>query len=95
MRSGALDAEKARKADVRQLTELIFKPGFSTHESVDEDAGRGVGLDVVRDLVARVRGRIHIGTAPGKYCHFRVQIPSHLFASSNLATLALQAEAHT
>lgn len=95
VRIGALDSEKARKADVRQLTELIFKPGFSTHESVDEDAGRGVGLDVVRDLVARVRGRIHIGTAPGKYCHFRVQIPSHLFASSNLASLALQAEAHS
>ena len=95
VRVGALNAEKAKVADVRQLTELIFKPGFSTHESVDEDAGRGVGLDVVRDLVARVRGRIHIGTAPGKYCHFRVQIPSHLFASSNLATLALQAEAHS
>jgi two-component system chemotaxis sensor kinase CheA len=95
VRIGALNAEKARVADVRQLTELIFKPGFSTHESVDEDAGRGVGLDVVRDLVARVRGRIHIGTAPGKYCHFRVQIPSHLFASSNLASLALQAEAHS
>ncbi len=95
VRVGALNAEKARVADVRQLTELIFKPGFSTHESVDEDAGRGVGLDVVRDLVARLRGRIHIGTAPGKYCHFRVQLPSHLFASSNLATLALQAEAHS
>jgi chemotaxis protein histidine kinase CheA len=94
VRIGSLNAEKARVADVRQLTELIFKPGFSTHDTIDEDAGRGVGLDVVRDLVSRLRGRIHIGTAPGKYCHFRVQIPSHLFASSNLATLALQTEAH-
>ncbi len=95
VRIGSLNPEKAKLADVRQLTELIFKPGFSTHDTVDEDAGRGVGLDVVRDLVARLRGRIHIGTAPGKYCHFRVQIPAHLFASSNLATLALQSEAHS
>ncbi len=94
VRVGVLNAEKARAADLRQLTELIFKPGFSTHDTVDEDAGRGVGLDVVRDLVARVRGRIHIGTAPGKYCHFRVQIPAHLFSSSQMATLALQPEAH-
>ena len=95
VRIGSLNPEKAKVADVRQLTELIFKPGFSTHDTIDEDAGRGVGLDVVRDLVARLRGRIHIGTAPGKYCHFRVQIPAHLFASSNLATLALQSEAQS
>ena len=95
IRSGALSPEKARTADMRQLTELIFKPGFSTYETVDEDAGRGVGLDLVKDLVARLRGRIRIGTSPGEYCHFRVQFPSYLFASSQAAILTLQAEGAT
>ncbi|HKV60035.1 MAG TPA: Hpt domain-containing protein, partial [Ktedonobacteraceae bacterium] len=38
------------------IIELIFRPGFSTAEVLSEESGRGVGLDVVRDSVARLRG---------------------------------------
>jgi two-component system chemotaxis sensor kinase CheA len=41
-----------------QILDLIFEPGFSTAESVTEVSGRGVGLDVVRKNVERLRGRV-------------------------------------
>lgn len=73
--SGRLNAEQAAGMDARALIALIFEPGFSTRAAADEDGGRGAGLDVVRDLVARLGGHIRLGTTPGEYCHFRVQIP--------------------
>ncbi len=38
------------------IIELIFRPGFSTADVLSEESGRGVGLDVVRDSVSRLRG---------------------------------------
>ncbi|MDB5816297.1 MAG: hypothetical protein JWN23_3414 [Rhodocyclales bacterium] len=75
VRTGRLDATAAGLADMRKLISMIFEPGVSTRETVDEDAGRGVGLDTVKDMVARMGGRVRIGTTVGEYCHFRVQLP--------------------
>ena len=85
VRCGKLDAQAAEQADLRQLTALIFEPGFSTREKVDDDAGRGVGLDVVKDLITKQHGRIRIGTTQGEYCHFRVQLPLPLAPRSPAA----------
>ncbi|QSI78932.1 ATP-binding protein [Niveibacterium microcysteis] len=75
IRSGRIAADAAKALDARQLTLMIFEPGLSTRDQVDEDAGRGVGLDAVKDLITRLGGRIRIGTTSGEYCHFRVQLP--------------------
>ena len=75
VRSGRYSPEAAKELSPRQLTLLIFEPGLSTQAEVDEDAGRGVGLDTVKDMIARLGGRIRIGTTRGEYCHFRVQLP--------------------
>lgn len=75
IRSGRCSAEEAKAMSPRQLTLLIFEPGLSTQKEVDEDAGRGVGLDSVKDLIARLGGRIRLGSTLGEYCHFRVQLP--------------------
>ena len=61
--------------DARGLTMLIFEPGLSTRAQADTDAGRGIGLDAVREIVGRQGGRMRIGSTPGEYCHFRVQLP--------------------
>ena len=84
LRSGRLSAEAASKADMRQIVSLIFEPGVSTREQADEDAGRGVGLDTVKDLVTKMGGRVRIGTTAGEYCHFRVQLPMLAVARENL-----------
>ena len=75
IRSGKLPEEQAKALNPRQLTLMIFEPGFSTQENANEDAGRGIGLDAVKDLIGKQGGRIRIGTTRGEYCHFRVQLP--------------------
>ena len=75
LRSGRHTPESVAKMDARSLTMLIFEPGFSTRAQADTDAGRGIGLDAVREIVGRQGGRMRIGSTPGEYCHFRVQLP--------------------
>lgn len=75
IRSGRYTPEAAKALSNRELTLLIFEPGLSTQQKVDEDAGRGIGMDAVKDLIARLGGRIRLGSTPGEYCHFRVQLP--------------------
>lgn len=75
LRKGRISADAAKSLDARALTLMIFEPGLSTREEVDEDAGRGVGLDAVKEMISRLGGRIRIGTTSGEYCHFRVQLP--------------------
>ncbi|HEX5125620.1 MAG TPA: ATP-binding protein, partial [Rhodocyclaceae bacterium] len=75
VRMGKLSAEMAAQADLRHLIPFIFEPGVSARETVDEDSGRGVGLDTVKDIITKMGGRVRVGTTPGQYCHFRVQLP--------------------
>lgn len=75
VRSGRMNEEEVGTVDMRRLVSFIFEPGISTRETADEDAGRGAGLDAVRDLVRKLGGQIRIGMTTGEYCHFRVQLP--------------------
>lgn len=81
VKSGRYSPEEAAALDQRHLIGLIFEPGLSTHEQVDEDAGRGAGLDAVRDLIQRLHGNIRIGSFPGEYCLFRVSLGQPLAAA--------------
>lgn len=57
------------------LMELIFTPGFSTAETVTELSGRGVGMDVVRNEITAIRGRIETASTPGKGTMFSIYLP--------------------
>ncbi|AFZ13111.1 CheA signal transduction histidine kinase [Crinalium epipsammum PCC 9333] len=61
-----------------QIHALIFAPGFSTRTFVTEVSGRGVGLDVVRTNVERLKGTIQVESTPGKGTTFRLQLASTL-----------------
>jgi two-component system, chemotaxis family, sensor kinase CheA len=54
---------------------LVFQPGFSTAGEVTNVSGRGVGMDVVRRHVERLRGRIEIRSTPGQGAAFLVKLP--------------------
>ncbi len=58
-----------------QETELIFSPGFSTAERLTESAGRGVGLDVVRNELMAIDGQIEVSSSPGQGCLFSMLLP--------------------
>ena len=58
-----------------QLHQLIFSPGFSTSEKVDQNAGRGIGLDLVKSTISRWGGSIEILSEVDRFCEFRLKIP--------------------
>ncbi len=58
-----------------ELAQLIFTPGFSTAETVTELAGRGIGMDVVRNEVNAMGGRIETATAAGQGTSFKLVLP--------------------
>src|SRR5207248_982420 len=61
-----------------EVIELIFRPGFSTAEVLSEESGRGVGLDVVRDSVSRLRGTLEVESTPGQGTAFTMKFPTSL-----------------
>jgi signal transduction histidine kinase len=78
VRQGVLTADVAANIDPRKLASLIFRPGFTT---VGEGGARGIGMDVVRDLVTKAGGRVGIATKPGEYTRFRITLPHEKKAS--------------
>ena len=58
-----------------EALELLFAHGFSTSETVSEISGRGVGLDIVKEVVDQANGEIKIQTKPGHGTIFEVYLP--------------------
>ncbi|NJN23178.1 MAG: chemotaxis protein CheA, partial [Acaryochloridaceae cyanobacterium RL_2_7] len=74
-----------------QLQNLIFAPGFSTKGTVTSISGRGVGLDVVRANVQRLKGSLEVESTPGKGCQFKLLVNSNL-ASTHALIIKVQDE---
>jgi two-component system chemotaxis sensor kinase CheA len=72
---GFLAADAAARMTDEEALQLIFLAGFSTAEQVTELSGRGVGMDVVRSMVARVGGKISLKSAPGRGTTTTISLP--------------------
>jgi HAMP domain-containing protein/signal transduction histidine kinase len=59
----------------QQLIDLLFETGFTTMDRPTTDGGRGVGLDAVRDLTAKMGGMLNVLSIQGQFCEFRLEIP--------------------
>jgi chemotaxis protein histidine kinase CheA/ActR/RegA family two-component response regulator len=70
-----------------EVIELIFRPGFSTAEVLSEESGRGVGLDVVRDSVSRLRGTLEVESMPGQGTAFTMKFPTSLAIQNAMLVL--------
>jgi two-component system, chemotaxis family, sensor kinase CheA len=66
-----------------QIQSLIFAAGFSTRTRVTELSGRGVGLDIVRTNVERLKGSVEVESLPNQGCTFRINL-SHTIGSSSV-----------
>jgi len=88
-----LDAERIRQAAVRlgfvaeeeasalseqELYSFVFLPGFSTAAEVSEVSGRGVGLDVVKAAVSKMKGTLSVSSERGKGTTFIIRLPMTL-----------------
>ncbi len=58
-----------------EIDKLIFMPGFSTAKQVTDISGRGVGMDVVRKSLERLRGTVEISSEKGKGTTFTIKLP--------------------
>ena len=74
-RKGLATTEMAERLTEAELLEFLFLPGFSTKEAVTEISGRGVGLDVVQDMVKTVGGLVRVSSKPGRGTRFTLQLP--------------------
>jgi two-component system, chemotaxis family, sensor kinase CheA len=59
----------------RDIVELIFTPGFSTAEVVSDVSGRGVGMDVVKRNITRLKGVFDVDTVQGQGTRFTIKLP--------------------
>jgi two-component system chemotaxis sensor kinase CheA len=67
-----------------EVHQLVFAPGFSTAAIVSNISGRGVGMDVVRQNVKDLGGRITIESIPGKGTTFTLALPLTLAISDGM-----------
>lgn len=72
---GMISQEKAKELTKQDILNLIFLPGFSTAEVVTNISGRGVGMDVVKTNVAKLRGIINIDSNPGLGTKIIIKLP--------------------
>ena len=85
---GGINLEKVRARGVKQglisaddrlsdreIIELIFTPGFSTADVVSDVSGRGVGMDVVKRNISRLKGVFDVDTTPGQGTRFTIKLP--------------------
>lgn len=57
------------------LLDLIFTHGFTTRENVSDYSGRGVGLDIVKQIIDRESGSVEVSTEPNKGTSFKILLP--------------------
>lgn len=72
-----ISQEQALTATPDQIMQFIFHPGFSTKKTVSSTSGRGVGMDVVKQTIEKLRGTISIKTEANQGTTFTLKIPSN------------------
>lgn len=61
----------------QKLITLLFKSGFSTKDTTDEDAGRGVGLDIIKEDIQLLQGQLNVDTKRGQFTRFTIRLPKN------------------
>jgi two-component system chemotaxis sensor kinase CheA len=67
--------EDDRPLTNQDLLELLCRPGFSTQESADMGAGRGMGMNAAAEAIAEMGGTLALDTHPGQGARFTIQLP--------------------
>lgn len=73
--AGVIRAEAADAMSSEEIARLVFEPGVTTLEGVDDIGGRGVGLDVVAANAAALGGTVEVWSEAGVGTRFTIQIP--------------------
>ncbi len=72
---GLVSAEEAPRISQREILGMVFRPGFSTAETVSQVSGRGVGMDVVKTNLQKLGGIVDVDSTVGAGTTVRLTIP--------------------
>lgn len=72
---GLINPEEAEDMKDKAVFNLIFAPGFSTAAQITDISGRGVGMDVVKRNLEKIKGKINVTSTPGKGSRIDLRIP--------------------
>ena len=84
LKQGIVKPEEAARLTDQEALNLIFEPGFSTAAEVTEVSGRGVGMDVVRSVLDKLKGTVHISTQKARGTTFQLRAPLTLASIQTL-----------
>ncbi|GGJ78935.1 hypothetical protein GCM10010123_06060 [Pilimelia anulata] len=79
--------------DLRELVDLLLRGGISTAETVTAVAGRGIGLDVLRDVAEQLGGEVAVETEPGAGTTIELAVPLTVVSLRGLTVRAAGCEA--
>jgi len=88
LRKGLVTPEEADDMAMEQAIRLVVAGRVTTAAQLTGVSGRGVGLDVVRETVARLKGDLHLESQPGRGTTVELRVPLSLSAMSVLAVQA-------
>ncbi|HUO61088.1 MAG TPA: chemotaxis protein CheA [Candidatus Acidoferrales bacterium] len=75
IRKGFISAEEAGTLSDSDALSFIFQSGLSTRDAATEFSGRGVGMDVVKAVMERLKGSISVSSSPGVGTTMRLRVP--------------------
>ena len=75
IQTGVITADEAARLNEAEKQQLIFAAGLSTAETITEVSGRGVGMDIVKACMERLKGSVGIHTELGRGTTFRLKLP--------------------
>jgi two-component system, chemotaxis family, sensor kinase CheA len=81
---GMLKEDEAQRLSEAEALNLIFEPGFSTAAEITEVSGRGVGMDVVRTVLDRLKGTVQISSSKGRGTTIQLRAPLTLASIQTL-----------
>lgn len=87
---GVLDQDEAARMESADCFRIIFMAGFSTRDEVSDVSGRGVGMDVVKNRIDQLNGRIHIDSTLGEGSTMELRLPLTLAIMASLMVRAGQ-----
>jgi two-component system, chemotaxis family, sensor kinase CheA len=75
IQSGLISEKDARILSRDEILNLIFQPGITTADEVTEISGRGVGMDVVKNVMERLKGKVIVESDPGRGTTIQLVVP--------------------
>jgi len=84
VRNNLVKEDDAARLSDQDTMNLIFEPGFSTASEITEVSGRGVGMDVVRTVLDRLKGTVHITSNKSKGTTIQLRVPLTLASIQTL-----------